>query len=275
VSHDLIGSYLESARMIGERTADLHKALASSQDNPAFAAEPFTLFYQRSLLQSFRNLTEHVFESLARQLPRLAEDAQPLARRVLELKPEILETFRFITNGSVSALRTRIHGDYHLGQVLWTGRDFVIIDFEGEPSRTISARRIKRSPLRDVAGMVRSFDYAISRGLKNAVAAKGELGPELLPKLEPFAEHWFQWAASAFLRAYLRTAQGASFLPKSRDELAGLLDVYILEKAVYELGYELDHRPDWVTLPLRGIERLLRRRASPSRPSRPPELPTQ
>jgi maltose alpha-D-glucosyltransferase/alpha-amylase len=194
---------------------------------------------------------------------------------VQELKPEILETFRFITHGPIAALRTRIHGDYHLGQILWTGRDFVVIDFEGEPSRTISARRIKRSPLRDVAGMVRSFDYAIHRGLRNAVAAKGELGPELAPKLEPFAEHWFQWVASAFLRAYLRRAQGAEFLPKAREELAGLLDIYILEKAVYELGYELDHRPDWVALPLRGIERLLKRRAQPPRQSRPPELPQQ
>jgi maltose alpha-D-glucosyltransferase/alpha-amylase len=258
--------------MLGERTADLHKALASSQENPGFAPEPFTLFYQRSLLQSFRNLTEHVFEALARQLPHIAEDTQALARRVLELKPEILEIFRFITSGSISALRTRVHGDYHLGQVLWTGRDFVIIDFEGEPSRTITARRIKRSPLRDVAGMIRSFDYAVNHGLKKALKSKGEPGAELAPKLEPFAEHWYQWSASAFLRAYLRTAQGAAFLPSSRDELAGLLDVYILEKAVYELGYELDHRPDWVYLPLRGIERLIRRRSQASRQSRPPEL---
>jgi maltose alpha-D-glucosyltransferase/alpha-amylase len=261
-SHDLMGPYLEAARLLGQRTAELHLALCSpaAAELPGFAPEPFTLFYQRSLLQSFRNLTERVFEGLSRQLPSLPEAVRAQAERVLALKPRITEIFRFIVSRHIGAVRTRFHGDYHLGQALWTGKDFVIIDFEGEPARPISARRIKRSPLRDTASMIRSFDYAVHRGLRNSTN-KGVQAPDVLPRLERFAEHWFQWSSSAFLRAYLRTAGDAPFLPKTREELTGLLDVFLLEKAIYELGYELDHRPDWVSLPLGGIEWLVSRAA--------------
>jgi maltose alpha-D-glucosyltransferase/alpha-amylase len=261
-SHDLVGPYLEAARLLGQRTAEMHLALASdaAAESPKFAPEPFTLFYQRSLLQSFRNLTEVVFEALSRQLGNLPEGVRAQAERVLGLKPRILEIFRFIVSRNIVTVRTRFHGDYHLGQALWTGRDFVIIDFEGEPARPVSARRIKRSPLRDTASMIRSFDYAVHRGLRN-LTNKSVQAPEALERLERFAEHWFQWASSAFLRSYLRTAGEAPFVPKTREELSGMLDVFLLEKAIYELGYELDHRPDWLSLPLGGIEWLVSRAA--------------
>jgi maltose alpha-D-glucosyltransferase / alpha-amylase len=252
LSHELIGPYLEQARLLGQRTAELHLALISHPDDPNFAAEPFTLFYQRSLFQSMRNLTEEVFEKLTRGLANVPEANRADAEGVLAQKAQILERFKFITGRNITAVRTRLHGDYHLGQVLWTGRDFMIIDFEGEPARPISARRIKRSPLRDTAGMIRSFHYAVHHGLRG-LAAKGLARPENLGELEHWAEHWFLWTASAFLRSYLRTAPGAAFIPNDREELDGLLRVYLLEKAVYELGYELDHRPHWVHLPLRGI----------------------
>jgi maltose alpha-D-glucosyltransferase/alpha-amylase len=255
-SHELIGPYLEAARLLGQRTAEMHLALSSHPEDPIFAPEAFTLFYQRSLLQSFRNLTEQVFERLEQQLPQLPEAVEKNARQVLSLKGRILEIFKFVVHGNISALRTRIHGDYHLGQVLWTGRDFVIIDFEGEPSRPISARRIKRSPFRDAAGMLRSLHYVVYRGLKT-FSEKGAVSPDQLPQLEQLAEHWFQWTSSAFLRSYLRSSEKAPYMPKSREELRGLFDIYLLEKAIYELGYELDHRPEWVSLPLRGIEWLV------------------
>jgi maltose alpha-D-glucosyltransferase/alpha-amylase len=259
-SHDLIGFYLEAARLLGQRTAEMHLALSSpaSAELPRFAPEPFTLFYQRSLLQSFRNLTEQIFDALSRQLENLPDSVRPQAERVIALKPRIAEIFRFIVSRNIGAFRTRFHGDFHLGQALWTGRDFVIIDFEGEPARPISARRIKRSPLRDTASMIRSFDYAVHRGLRT-LTNKAVEAPEVLPRLERFAEHWFQWSSSAFLRSYLRTAGDAPFLPKTREELSGMLDVFLLEKAIYELGYELDHRPDWLSLPLGGIEWLVSR----------------
>ena len=174
----------------------------------------------------------------------MAKPAKPARKPRLSPAEQarIAEIFRFITSRNISVARTRFHGDYHLGQALWTGRDFVIIDFEGEPARPISARRIKASPLRDTASMIRSFHYAVHRGLRKAVQA-----PDVLSRLEKFAEHWFQWSSSAFLRSYLRTAGDAPFVPKEREELSGLLDVFLLEKAIYELGYELDHRPDWLS----------------------------
>jgi maltose alpha-D-glucosyltransferase/alpha-amylase len=261
-SRDLVGPYLETARLLGERTAQLHLALASNREDPAFAPEPFTLYYQRALLQSLRNLAERTFERLGLHSAAASEAATAQVGRVLALKGAVLEQFGFITSGGITALRTRIHGDYHLGQVLWTGRDVVIIDFEGEPARPISTRRIKRSPLVDVAGMIRSFDYAIGAGLRRVAADRAPHDPLMIGRLDAFAEHWYRWSSSAFLRAYLRTVQDADFLPANRLELAGLLHVYLLEKAVYELGYELDNRPEWLALPLRGIERLLTSRTS-------------
>jgi maltose alpha-D-glucosyltransferase/alpha-amylase len=253
LSHELIGPYLEAARLLGQRTAEMHLALAGQSGDAHFRPESFTLFYQRSLLQSFRNLTETVFEKLASQLPRLVPETRVLAERVLSQKSQIMRIFAFVRTKVLSAQRTRIHGDYHLGQVLWTGRDFVIVDFEGEPARPMSARRIKRSPLRDVSSMIRSLHYASHRAMTHTK----DKGMQTAANLELQADHWFHWTASAYLRAYLRTAGDAAYLPRDTAELQGLLDVYLLEKAIYELGYEIDHRPDWVALPLRGIEWLL------------------
>lgn len=139
--------------------------------------------------------------------------------------------------GQVNAMRIRIHGDYHLGQVLDTGDDFFIIDFEGEPARPLNERRIKHSPLRDVAGMLRSFDYAAHTAVQ--------------------AEAWTEGVSREYLNAYLTMAEGASFLPGNEEELRMLLDACLLEKAVYEVCYELNNRPDWVGIPLRGITRIL------------------
>ena len=145
-------------------------------------------------------------------------------------------------------MRTRHHGDYHLGQVLYTGKDFVIIDFEGEPARPISERRIKRSPLRDVAGMLRSFHYAAVFALKSR-----SFRPEDVLNLEPWSRFWNLWVSVGFLKSYIDVTANAGFLPKSKEELRTLLDIYVLEKAVYELSYDLNNRPDWVHVPIQGI----------------------
>jgi len=269
-ARDLIGTYLESARLLGTRTAELHIALASAPEDPVFAPEPFNPFYQRSLYQSMRNLTASAFSGLRRRvgpgaagLPEAARDA---AVRVLSLEEPILARFRALQDRRITAMRTRIHGDYHLGQVLYTGTDFVIIDFEGEPARPISERRIKRSPLRDVAGMIRSFHYAAYAALLGRVAGQA-LRPEDLPALEPWADFWFQCTSATFLNAYLEMAGTAAFIPQAREELSVLLDAYLLEKAIYELGYELNNRPDWVRIPLQGILKLVVRPGSPRPPS--------
>jgi maltose alpha-D-glucosyltransferase/alpha-amylase len=167
-----------------------------------------------------------------------------------------MERFRAIVDLKITAMRTRCHGDYHLGQVLYTGKDFIIIDFEGEPARTISERRMKRSPLRDVAGMLQSFNYAVTVALRNEVES-GMIRPESLNEMEQWAQFWFACVSTAFLKSYLETAKNAAFLPQSHQELQVLLDAYVLEKAVYELGYELNNRPEWAGIPLERILELL------------------
>ncbi|HVA00619.1 MAG TPA: putative maltokinase [Terriglobia bacterium] len=251
-AQDLIGPYLEAVGLLGKRTAELHLALASDHANPAFAPEPFSPAYQRSLHQSMQNLAAQTFQLLGQRLPALPEGLQEEARRVHALEAQVLDRFRSVLDRKITAMRTRVHGDYHLGQVLYTGSDFVIIDFEGEPARPISERRIKRSPLRDVAGMLRSFHYAAYAALMDRTAAAAA-AEEDFPALEAWANRWYATVSSVFLKAYLEVAAQAPFLPKGRKELVALLDVYQLEKAIYEIAYELNNRPDWLRIPLRGI----------------------
>jgi len=253
---EVIGPYLESARLLGQRTAELHIALASLPDDPDFVPEPFSKLYQRSLYQSMRNLSGEVFQLLRRSMGDLSGTVREEARKVLELEDEVLKCFRSILDRKISAMRIRCHGDYHLGQVLYTGKDFVIFDFEGEPAHPLSERRLKRSPLRDIAGMLRSFHYAAYSALF-AQQATGLIREDDLTYVEAWAHFWYLWVCVAFLKAYLPVAARERIVPQQRDELQVLLGAYLLEKAVYELGYELNNRPDWVRIPLRGIQQQL------------------
>ncbi|HLI26638.1 MAG TPA: maltose alpha-D-glucosyltransferase [Chloroflexota bacterium] len=261
LAHETIGAYLGSAALLGQRTAELHCALAAPTTNPEFAPEPFTPFYQRSLFQSMRALVGPTFEALRQRLDRLPAAAQAEARALLGQESVILARLRAVTTQPLPAARIRIHGDYHLGQVLYTGGDFVILDFEGEPVRPLSERRLKRSPLRDVAGLLRSFHYATAAALIDRQNA-GLLSEEALPQLTRWAAWWQLWVSAQFLRAYLTTLareapEGPPLLPARRDQVQVLLDAFLLEKAVYEIGYELSMRPSWVAIPLRGLRALL------------------
>lgn len=247
-----IGSYLASAKLLGQSTAELHIALATDSENPNFAPEPFSSFYQRSIYQYARNLTGQVLLQLKQRLQELPPDTQRLAHGVLNRKDEFLGRLQLVLNQKITALRTRYHGDYHLGQVLYTGKDFIIFDFEGEPDRTLSERRMKRSALRDVASMLQSIYYAASVGLRNEVES-GMFRQETLPLMEDWSRFWYSWMSAAFLNSYLTVASGDSFLPKTKAELRVLLDAYLLEKAIYDLGYELNNRPDLVEIPLRWL----------------------
>jgi maltose alpha-D-glucosyltransferase/alpha-amylase len=255
-AHALIGPYVESVSVLGRRTAELHLALASRTDDPDFAPEPFSALYQRSLYQSMRTRagqTLRVLRARRRYLPAAVRDA---ARGLLDRESALDERFRALLTHRLNATRIRCHGDYHLGQVLCTGKDFVIIDFEGEPARSLSERRIKRSPLRDVAGMLRSFHYAAyTAWLEPGVGAMVRVEDQR--RLERWAAFWARWVAVMFLRAYLEAAGNAAFIPSRPDELAIMLDVYLLEKALYEIEYELNNRPASVHVPLRGIQDLL------------------
>ncbi|MCX6850750.1 MAG: putative maltokinase [Verrucomicrobia bacterium] len=236
------GGQLERARLLGMRTAQMHLALAAEAADGDFAAEAFTAEYRDSLCQSMGKATRRMMQLLEQNLGALNDEAAELLLR----EQEILRRHATLMERPINAKRIRIHGDYHLGQVLDTGGDFIIIDFEGEPGRPLNERRIKHSPLRDVAGMLRSFDYAAH----TAFAQRTER-----------AEAWVEGVSDAFLSAYLATAKGAAFLPASEQELRMLLDACLLEKAVYEVCYELNNRPDWVGIPLRGITRILDRKA--------------
>ncbi len=253
---DMIGTYLELARLLGQRTGELHLALASDAENKDFAPEPFTPFYQRALYQSMRNLAVNNLQMLRRRLKTIAEPARPLAEKVLGLQDEILKRFRAVSQTRLTAMRIRCHGDFHLGQVLYTGKDFVIIDFEGEPARPLGERRIKRPPLRDVAGMIRSFDYATYAALFQELNL-GNLHAEQLPQLEPWTRFWQEWVSAVYLRAYLQAVEPGRLLPQGGEELELLLNAHLLEKVIYEVGYELNNRPDWVRIPLQGILQLL------------------
>jgi maltose alpha-D-glucosyltransferase/alpha-amylase len=251
LARETIGPYLEAARLLGQRTAEMHLALASSSSDPAFAPEPFTDLYRRSLYQSMRNSTNQNFDLLRQRLPGLSEEVRSMAQMVLGRRSEILENFRQLTAQPLEASRIRCHGDYHLGQVLYTGGNFVIIDFEGEPARPITERKLKRCPLRDVAGMLRSFHYATTAAISGQ--AHFVIRPEDSAVLGSWARFWNSWVSAAFLGAYLETAGRTDFLPEDPVQLQVLLDIYLLEKAVYEIGYELNNRPEWVKVPLQGI----------------------
>ena len=248
---------LWSAEQLGRRVAELHTALASTTGD-AFRPEASVALYQRSTYQSLRNLERRTLRQLAQARRGLPEHARDAAQGVLDRADEIGQVFSRMVGLRGAGLRTRYHGDLHLGQVLHTGRDFVIIDFEGEPNRSMADRRIKRSPLRDVAGMLRSFDYVRHMGLRDAVE-RGLVEPDsdAHALLAEWSEHWYSWVAATFLRSYMDTVDGADFAPDDDATWQELLSILVLEKAVYEIGYELGSRPGWVDVPLRGVLGLL------------------
>jgi maltose alpha-D-glucosyltransferase/alpha-amylase len=252
----LFGGYLADARKLGQRTAEMHLALASAEANEAFRPEPFTKLYQRSLYQTMRNMTNRAFTQLRGKRRQASETLLALMDETLALEPRILETFQSITDARFSGMRIRVHGDYHLGQVLYTGGDFTIIDFEGEPGRILSERRIKRSPLRDVAGMLRSFHYAAYAALPG-FGVQTIAREEDVPVLEPWAQLWQSWTAIAFVNGYMNAIGSTGILPTETQELESLTRLFLLEKAVYELGYELNNRPAWVRVPIEAIRQLV------------------
>jgi maltose alpha-D-glucosyltransferase/alpha-amylase len=252
-----IGGYRETARLLGRRTGELHAALATAGDDAAFAPEAYTPFSRRSQYQSLRNLVVRVYDLLRAARERAEPALHELADDVLSRRADVLARFgTLLGDRRLKSRRIRVHGDYHLGQVLYTGNDFVIIDFEGEPARALGERRLKRSPLVDVAGMLRSFDYAVESVLAGKIEGS-MLRREDVPFLRPWADLWLGWVSAAFLQGYLDAAIGGGVLPDDRDEIESLLGLHVLEKALYEVGYEINNRPDWVSIPLRGIKTVL------------------
>jgi maltose alpha-D-glucosyltransferase/alpha-amylase len=257
LAQELIGPYLKFIRRLGRRTAELHLALASEHEDARFAPEPFSSLYQHSLYQSMRSLTIRVCRRLGEDLGRLPTPVRTEAEALLDRQDELLRRFQAVLGRQLSGVRIRCHGDYHHRQVLCAGEDVVLIDFEGEPARLLRERQIKRCPLLDVAGMLRSFHYAAYTVFFERVDSQGTAPSTDLALLESWARFWCGWVSAVFLKIYLRLTARQAFFLQTPEALRVLCDIYLLEKAMYELSYELEHRPNQVRIPLRGLLQLL------------------
>ena len=250
---DAMAGYLPAAELLGRRTGEMHLALASDSSAPGFAPEPFTQTDLSAVVDDTLAQAQRALQAVDRLLAdggdALPAEVRSSAEWLLQSRDTLAGRIRSAPALAFAGSKIRVHGDYHLGQVLWSEGDFYLLDFEGEPARPIEQRRQKQSPLKDVAGMVRSFGYAAYAGLFAHTASR----PGEFERLEPWARIWQTQATAAFLRGYFDATAGALFIPAEVSQRDGLLQLFELDKALYELNYELNNRPDWVRIPLRGI----------------------
>jgi len=246
------GIYLEAANTLGRRTAEMHRALVSAKE-VGFRMETMAPAQIEQLSKDFVANAVDSMGHLKTNLFRLPENVVEMSALLLSKRSEVSSRLRQITLLRYPFALTRVHGDYHLGQVLRTKADFVILDFEGEPARSLAERRRKHSPLKDVAGMLRSFSYAAFSGLEKHTTRR----PEDHARMEPWAKLWIAAVSDEFLRSYKTAIGDAEIVPKEEKDFQLVLDTYVLDKALYELRYELNNRPDWVRIPLLGILSLL------------------
>ncbi|MEM3525836.1 MAG: hypothetical protein QXV37_00345, partial [Candidatus Jordarchaeaceae archaeon] len=244
------GFYLELISILGKRTGELHLALFDLED-PEFAPEPFSMNYQRSVYQSIRNQVRRLMQSLDKNLKKLPEKIQKEAAEIRASEKEILDILKKIFQRKMSAMKIRIHEDYNLSEVLYTGKDFIIIDFEGNPAHSFGERRLKRSPLRDIASMITSFRHVAYRTLFQNVSLK----PEDISTLEPWVELWYNYISGVFLQSYFNTVGATIFIP---EETESLLQAFILEKEAYELSLGLGNSPELAIISIMGIKQILK-----------------
>ena len=231
---------LDAIEQLGEATGSLHVTLSREDFEPEVRPEP---------------IEPYEINELARQMLTTLDELGSEVPELGSMAPRIRERIGAISAVADLGQKTRVHGDYHLGQVLRSARQWLLLDFEGEPARTLEERRQKQSPLKDVAGMLRSFNYAAYASLFERAEPDGDEWN----RLEPWAGTWEALARSRFLTAYLTHSYEGHFLPQDRDSVAALLDLFELDKALYEVRYERGHRPDWLRIPLRGIAEIIER----------------
>ncbi len=242
-------SYMPHMRRLGTRTAEMHKALATPTDDPAFAPEPLTLEDVKASVADARALADRAFVRLASLGPDASENARTLAERLIARKAECYNLLEGAAEPPIGAIKTRIHGDYHLGQVLVVKDDVVIIDFEGEPARTLEERRAKGTPLRDVAGMLRSFAYAVATARRRIAERLPEISSRLNKELIEFSE--------IFIEAYMESAKDSPIWIQDAATQRRLLVLHTLSKAFYEIDYEAGNRPEWIDIPIEGVLTIL------------------
>jgi maltose alpha-D-glucosyltransferase/alpha-amylase len=256
LAQELIAAYLQWVRLLATRTAEMHVALASRPEDPVFAPEPFTDFYRHSLYHGMLGRMTRTVDQLKVHRSRLPEAVRPDAEALLGLQDRIRERLRFLRDQRIAAQRIRIHGDFHLAQVLYTGKDFVMIDFEGDTGRPLSERRIKRSPLQDVAGLVDSL-YTISHGALFGEAPGLIVKPGNSAAMAAWARYWSLTVSRAFLESYLLTPRVAALLPEDPQQLRMLIRLYVLDLALRKLAFDLGHAADRIRMPCRLIHDLV------------------
>ena len=256
IARELIGPYLSFAELIGHRLAELHLLLSQPSSDPAFAPEPFNDFYRQSLYHGYIGLTSRRLEFIRQRYSEMSPDVRLMAAKVLEQENAILAKFRAVFEKRIHSQRTRFHGRLHLGHLLLRQGDVVMFDFEGEPDQHLSERRIKRSPLRDVASMLVSFGYAAQTAIRQVSTAEG--GEELSRHaLRVWGRFWYSHVSAAFLTGYLTTARGSSYLPASQEDQEILLDTYLLERALLDIRADIEDKPELAGMPFRLILHLL------------------
>jgi len=241
--------YLHTAEVLGKRTGELHQALSQNIKDPAFSPEPLSSADIERLVEEVRTRVPVVLGALKDHLDQLPAGVRAKGEQVLQAKTTILEQLATPPRINLPEGKIRCHGDFHLSQVLWKDSDFFILDFEGEPARPLTERRAKQSPLRDIAGMLRSFHYAAYTGLTTFADDR----PEDINRLDTWAKFWIAWSSASFLKGYTQVVQEAGFYPRDPLERGKLLRFFLWEKVLYELSYELNNRPRWVHIPLEGI----------------------
>jgi maltose alpha-D-glucosyltransferase/alpha-amylase len=256
-AHRLIGAYLETARVLGRRIGEMHETLASADPSDEdFAPEPMAPFHVRALYQSIRSGVRESLALLRSRQKMLSEQDRETSEMLLGASSDVDARARRLLEHRIGGQRIRVHGDLHLGQVLDTGGDVMIIDFEGEPARPLGERRLKRTALTDLAGMVRSFHYAAHwPRMEHATSADHD---EVDERIVAWSTFWYQWVAAACIGGYREITEGAPFLPSDDRAWNVLLDALLLAKVAYELRYELGSRPSWVSIPMSGLIELAR-----------------
>jgi maltose alpha-D-glucosyltransferase/alpha-amylase len=249
----LLGSRTsDQSRLLGIRIGQLHLAL-TSKDVSDFMPENFSLHYQRSLFSSMSALVRETIQTIQHKKSVVPEDQKQAVNELIGRRNEILNVFKKIYSKKLDVVKIRIHGNLSLLEILLTGKDVAIHDFGGIPTRNYSERRLKRSPLRDVTSMIRSYYYGVYEGFLTT----GHVGKDEIKNLLPFADIWIHYMSGFFMKAYLETVKDTNLIPKTKEDLKILLQSYLLERALYALEYELNNRPDRIIIPLAMIRDIL------------------
>ncbi len=246
---------IDVAGKLGQRTAEMHRAFAIDTPDPAFAREPVTAADITAWLEAVRTEAAHAFQALDQAEANADETTLDAINRLRDARAQIDARLSDLEKTPAAGAKTRVHGDYHLGQVLVSKDDVVIIDFEGEPSRPLAERRQKTSPLRDLAGMLRSIDYAAFAALDRLA---GHM-PELSERAVAAVEGWRKRSSDEFLQIYKATAAGMASYPDDEEAAMKQLEIFLLQKAFYEISYEAANRPAWLSIPVRGVLDLISR----------------